>query len=329
MSNKKYSKPKRRKVYKYSKANWENIRTSVRSLGTDIIQHTEDSIEKKWTDLKEGITKIMNDNIPSKQTFERYNLPWMDNHLCKEVKKKHKYMQKAKELNTSEAWDIYKEQKRLVQKSIRRAHWKYVNETIEKSLDEGNNKTFWKYIKAKRHDNIGVAGIKSEGILHQDSKTKAELLNKQFESVFTKENSEETLPSLSETPYPKMSDIKVRIDGVKKLLGKLDTHQASCPNNIANTMLKNCAEELASVFSNIFQQSLDTGTLPKDWRNANISLVFKKGNKHVASNYRPVSLTSVCCKTLEHIICSNILKHLEQHHYNMDSEAATHAKANS
>ena len=41
--------------------------------------------------------------------------------------------------------------------------------------------------------------------------------------------------------------------------------------------------------------------------------MFKKGNKHTASNYRPVSLTSVCCKTLEHIICSNVLKHLERY----------------
>ena len=40
----------------------------------------------------------------------------------------------------------------------------------------------------------------------------------------------------------------------------------------------------------------------------------KKGNKHEATNYRPVSLTSVCCKTLEHIICRHILNHLDKHH---------------
>ena len=38
--------------------------------------------------------------------------------------------------------------------------------------------------------------------------------------------------------------------------------------------------------------------------------VFKKGEKYNAANYRPVSLTSICCKTLEHIIVSNINKHL-------------------
>ena len=47
--------------------------------------------------------------------------------------------------------------------------------------------------------------------------------------------------------------------------------------------------------------------------NANISCVFKKGDKHAAENYRPVSLTLVPCKLLEHIICKHMLKHLEKY----------------
>ena len=44
-----------------------------------------------------------------------------------------------------------------------------------------------------------------------------------------------------------------------------------------------------------------------------IQALFFKGNKHMASNYRLISLTSVCCKTLEHIICKHMLNHLEKH----------------
>jgi hypothetical protein len=51
----------------------------------------------------------------------------------------------------------------------------------------------------------------------------------------------------------------------------------------------------------------------EDWLNANISCVYKKGDTHAAENYRPVSLTSVPCKLLEHIICKYIMKHLERH----------------
>ena len=64
--------------------------------------------------------------------------------------------------------------------------------------------------------------------------------------------------------------------------------------------------------STIFQYSIDTGLLPSDWRDANKSLVFKRGIRHLAENYRPVSLTSILCKLLEHNLCSQILKHFEQ-----------------
>ena len=93
----------------------------------------------------------------------------------------------------------------------------------------------------------------------------------------------------------------------------INTKKACGPDIITKIVLKECANELAPVLSHIFQLSIDTGKLPKDWRNANLSPIFKKGDRHTASNYRPVSLTCVCCKLLEHIICRQILNHLEQH----------------
>ncbi len=64
-----------------------------------------------------------------------------------------------------------------------------------------------------------------------------------------------------------------------------------------------------------FQQSLDNGEVPKDWRRANITAIYKKSNRQDPPNYRPVSLTSVSCKTLEHIIFSHTMGHLD--HYNI------------
>ena len=188
-----------------------------------------------------------------------------------------------------------------------------MHNVLEKSMNEGQNKSFWKYVKAKRKDNIGVAGLRENGTLHQDSKTKAELLNNQFRSVFTREDPNEPLPPLQEKCYPDIGDIDINTAGVAKLLKNLNEHKACGPDSIPNYILKHFANELAPAITDIFDLSIKTGSLPSDWRNANISPVYKKGNKHIASNYRPVSLTSVCCKTLEHIICKQILCHLEQH----------------
>ena len=68
---------------------------------------------------------------------------------------------------------------------------------------------------------------------------------------------------------------------------------------------------MAPGISVLFQKSIDSGKLPKDWTDANITPVFKKGDRHSAENYRPVSLTSVLSKTLEHIICHALHKHFE------------------
>ena len=62
-----------------------------------------------------------------------------------------------------------------------------------------------------------------------------------------------------------------------------------------------------------FTQSLDTGELPRDWSLANVAPIFKKGNRVLAENYRPVSLTCITCKLFEHIVCRHILDHVEDH----------------
>ena len=98
-----------------------------------------------------------------------------------------------------------------------------------------------------------------------------------------------------------------------KLQRNINPSKALGPDNILNRRLKQCAKQLAPPLAIIFQNSIDTGVLPKDWLNANISSIYKEGDKHSAENYRPVSLTSVPCKLLEHSICRNMMNHLEKH----------------
>jgi hypothetical protein len=62
--------------------------------------------------------------------------------------------------------------------------------------------------------------------------------------------------------------------------------------------LKELALELTPAITFLFHTSLEQGKLPNDWLQAYIVPVFKKGDKNTASNYRPVSLTSILCTTL-------------------------------
>ena len=64
--------------------------------------------------------------------------------------------------------------------------------------------------------------------------------------------------------------------------------------------------QLDPVFAHLFQLSLDMGEIPKEWFLAKICSLFKKGDRALACNCRPVSLKCVSCKLLEHIVCSNM-----------------------
>ena len=78
----------------------------------------------------------------------------------------------------------------------------------------------------------------------------------------------------------------------------------------AHMVLKECSTQISPILALIYNESLAQGNVPDDWRHANVSPVFKKGQQYDAANYRPMSLTCICCKTLEHILVSNINKHL-------------------
>ena len=114
----------------------------------------------------------------------------------------------------------------------------------------------------------------------------------------------------SDSTYPPIPDLKTERHGVEKLLQKINVAKAVGPDNIPNHFLKECAAKLAEGLACIFQRSIDTGLLPEDWKHANITPVFKMGDKHLAGNYRPVALTSISSKLLEHIIFSHLMSHL-------------------
>ena len=108
-----------------------------------------------------------------------------------------------------------------------------------------------------------------------------------------------------------MLNIMIRSNGIKKLLDGLDCNKATGPDLIPTRVLKECRSFLAPILLNYFKSPLTLAVV--DWLTANVVAVFKKGDKHDPSNYRPISLTSITCTILEHIIYSQIMAHYNQH----------------
>jgi len=145
---------------------------------------------------------------------------------------------------------------------------------------------------------------------------KANICNKYFQSVFTTEdvsNLPELRKSLNFVP-PLISTVEFNSTIVCDYLSAIDDSKACGPDLITGFLLKLCAESLSVTLSYLYTESMKTGTLPRDWVTANIVPVHKKGDTEcVASNYCPITLTSIVIKVMERMIYSQLTSCLEAH----------------
>ena len=114
------------------------------------------------------------------------------------------------------------------------------------------------------------------------------------------------------SPFESIPSHSIDACGVLSQLRQLNHIKALGPDELSPQLLKLVAEELAPALTIIFQQSYDLSSTPKDWNSAIVMPIYKKGLKSYPSYYRPISLTSICCKIVEHIMFSHIAKHISK-----------------
>ena len=181
-------------------------------------------------------------------------------------------------------------------------------------------KRFYRFIKSLRNDATGVSPLKVAGRVYATAKEKADACNRQFQSAFSASN-DPNPPHPPGPALPAMPHITVTIPGELQLLKNLNNpNKASGPDNIAARVLKECAGTLSLVIADFYQQTFDEGEVPADWKQQRINPIFKKGSRTDPANDRPVALTCILCKSLEHIIASQLHTHLDRHNFLCDNQ---------
>ena len=225
---------------------------------------------------------------------------------------------KTRRTNSDSDWDRYRNLTKLMKQKLKKAHNEHITNIFESDNPKQINKWAYGYIRSLKNDRVGIPSLTTAGGRRAETaEDKAEVLQSQFTSIFTKEDTSIPLPT-DYKQLPTMPNIIIQPNGVKQLLDSLDCNKATGPDLIPTRVLKECSTVLVPILANIFQKSIDTGSIPDDWLTANVVAVFRKGDKHDPSNYRPISLTCVTCKILEHIIYSQIMAHYNQHKFLSD-----------
>ena len=315
-------KPVRRKIYLWKHASSLDMKEECIGFQNEFIyKHSSSSdVAGMWDDIKSFLLNVLEKHVPSKMTSTRFNQPWITSSVKRLTRKKKRSYLRARRSRKEKDFHKYRSLKKQCRVACKEAYNDYVTNIISPDATH-NPKRFWSFINSKRSDTTGVSPLKGQdGITYSDSQKKADILNDQFASVFNHDEDPSCIVDKGPSPYPAMKKIVVSESGVCKLLSNLQIHKATGPDDIPARLLKDLAAELSPVFTLFFQTSLDQGEVPDDWKKANVVPIYKKGERNHPGNYRPISLTSISCKMLEHIVCSSIMDHLDSHNVLHDAQ---------
>ena len=227
-------------------------------------------------------------HIPSKTSRSVSSIPWITPEIRRKIRRKNKTHAKAKKTGSSKLRSKFETLRREIKADVRKQHDLYVNNLVGDV--KANPRDFYRYINSQKKDTQGIPPLKRKNgkvLLSRISKRQRNsMVSLRMCSV--KMNTPQ-VPHLDRSA-PFMNDIAVSKDGVIKLLKGLNPSKTLGPDELHPRVLKELATELGPVFAHLFQQSIDTGEIPKEWSLANICPLFKKSDRSLDWYSHPIPI---------------------------------------
>ena len=229
--------------------------------------------------------------------------------MFKETQRLHKKMRKS---NKPEDIEAFKNKRKEAKDAYRDSKRSYYDNLVSKIQDPDTTvKTYWKLVKSiyGNKQQIGIPSLIENDTLITDDTEKANILNNFFVSQTIIPPSDIPLPDFEYLTNSRLGQITTTPEIVKKILLGLNTSKASGPDKISNKILKLCADTLCKPLAYLFNKSLKLGYFPLKWKIALVTAIFKKLNRQIKTNYRPISLLSCISKVLERIVFIDMFKY--------------------
>ena len=293
----------------YHKGNYTDIGEDILSIDWD--SALDGTINESWDTLADKLNKFIDDHIPVCKENPRHSdkLPFIDRETKEKLNKKHRTWKKYIHCKTHENFEKFKSARNKATEAIKLAKYNYENDLSAKI--NINNKLFWNYVRknSKTTSNIGNLHD-TEGNIIDDDRERANMFNNYFASVFNA-NMNSALPIFREREYASvLSDIHFTEENVLKAIKGLNPNKSPGPDGIHPKLLVECKDQLKIPLTKILNKSMTNGEIPKQWKKANVTPIYKSGNKHKPENYRPISISSVCSNIMQRIVKNNITEHM-------------------
>ncbi|CAH1257307.1 Hypp1814 [Branchiostoma lanceolatum] len=255
---------------------------------------------------------LAKNTIPNKYTrVTGARKPWITPELLEAIIHKTNLYNTFKASPTSENWKCYTKTKNRLTKDLRQAEAEYYSTVSERLRSAKDAQVFWSVLKqATGKGKTSIPALSVDGTVVAKDKDKVELFNDIFVNVTREATHPDRTVRLPMFTNEDLSTIVLSVDEVQEVLRGLHPNKAPGPDGIPNRLLKEAAPVISTSLCNLFNLSLSSSQLPAEWKQCNVTPVYKKGDRTNPSNYRPIALLPTVPKVLERLVHNRLYTYL-------------------
>ncbi len=277
------------------------LQASLDDVDWDMFRASSSDVSE-FTEVALSFVNTLNEQATETVTIKTFSnqKPWVDRTICDAVNHRTAaYNAGILSGNMSE----YKASCYALRRAVRAAKLRY-SERIESHFQLNDSRRMWQGLKTIcSSGNNSSVEVRADPLLAEELNT----FYGRFEC-----NGGAILPNNASASSRQSSDqvITMSEDDVRRELRRVNVRKAAGPDGITGRVLRSCADQLAGLFTSIFNESLATSVVPTPFKKSVIIPVPKNSKPSCLNDYRLVALTSTVMKVFERLlkkhICSSI-----------------------
>ena len=269
------------------------------------ILYNIENVNDAWDFFVEKIYEVINIMCPLKEfNIKNKKDPWITNEILESIRDKDILLKRAKLSGDDQDWAHARRARNIVNANIKNLKADFIKTNLNQH--QGDSKKFWKDIQnilpMKNKSNQPNFTLKNDdGELVFDCKTASNMINEFFTGIGPK--LAQAFDGDFGTPNDdQMENMTVNEDEVICWCKEININKSSAIENLSTNVLKLSFLTLSRQLTYIFNLSLATSIVPKSWKIATVTPLFKSGDVSQCNNYRPISVLPLPGKILEKIV---------------------------
>ena len=317
-----------RRIWHYSRANIPAIQNSLLQYNWDqSLGNLSEDPDSQVEHLENVVMNVAQNFIPfDDKKINPRDPPWLTKSakfLYRKYKKKFKKFAKRG----------YIEREKIEIDTLKNAYTTMVENDKERymlSLGEAvaspqsGPKKYWSAMKKLLNKNIAsiIPPILHNGSFTTDVQEKCNIFNDYFKNQCTVIQTSSTVPDrINKCTDILLNNVEFTENIILEHIQKLNVNKAHGHDGISIRILKICDKSISKPLFIIFKNCIDKGYFPKKWKKANVIPIYKKNEKNLVGNHRPVSLLPIFGKLFEKVIFNNLYDHIFRNNLISDKQS--------